>query len=182
MYECKIVVNCAGLWANEVAGTVVARVPVKNMEHPYLVTEAIPEVARHSGELPMVRDADSQFYVRREGPGLLLGPWEVDCRAAWNGGSAPRSFRQELFPDDLERLGDRMTAACIRIPALERAGIKRTVNGAISFPPDGRPIVGPMPGVPNLYVACGFPGGIAQGGGVGLALSQWILQAKPNIA
>ena len=180
VYECEIVVNCASFRANEVAGMVGARVPVTNMEHKYLVTEAIPEVARQSGELPMVRDADSQFYVRREGPGLLLGPWEVDCRAAWNGGSAPWSFGQELFPDDLERLGDRLTAAYTRIPALERAGIKRTANGAISFAPDGRPIVGPMPGVPNFYEACGFLGGIAQAGGVGLALSQWILQGEPE--
>ena len=182
VFECEIVVNCAGFWANEVAGMVGARVPVTNMEHQYLVTDTIPEMASHSGGLPMVRDADSQYYVREEGPGLLLGPWEVDCRAAWNGASAPWTLGQELFPDDLERLDDRLSAAFHRIPTLKRAGIRRTVNGAISFAPDGRPIVGPIPGIPNFYVACGFLGGIAQGGGVGLALGQWILHGEPELS
>ncbi len=179
--ECEVVVNCAGFWANKVARLVDARVPITNMEHQYLETEAIPEVAGYQGRLPMIRDTDSQYYLRQEGPGLLVGPWERGCRAAWNGADAPWSFGEELFPEDLERLSDGLAAAVHRVPALERAGIRRTVNGAISFSPDGRPIVGPLPGIPNYFVACGFLGGIAQGGGVGLALSEWIRRGEPEL-
>lgn len=181
IYECEIVVNAAGFWAHEVARMVGARLPITNMEHQYLVTETMPEVAALDYELPMIRDMDSQYYLRQEGKGLLFGPWEKNCRAAWSGNPAPWSFGQELFPDDLERLEEGLSAIYHRVPALESAGIKRVVNGAISFAPDARPIVGPMPGIANFFVACGFLGGISQGGGIGLAMSQWILEGESEL-
>lgn len=183
VFECEILVNCAGFWANEVAEMVGTRLPITNMEHQYLVTDTMPEVETLGYELPMIRDCDSQYYLRQEGQGLLLGPWEQDCRLAWSrsNGQAPWSFGQELFEDDWDRLGDGLGAIFHRIPALESAGIKRGVNGAISFAPDGRPIIGPMPGVPGFFVACGFLGGIAQGGGIGLAMSQWILEGESEL-
>ena len=181
VFECEIIVNCAGFWANEVANMVGTHVPVTNMEHHYLVTESMPGVAALDYELPMIRDTDSQYYLRQEGKGLLLGPWEQDCRVAWNSKPAPWAFGQELFENDLDRLEDGLAAIFHRIPDLENAGIKRVVNGAISFAPDGRPMIGPMPGVPNFYVACGFLGGIAQAGGIGLAMSQWILEGESEL-
>ncbi|TPE51609.1 GcvT family protein [Amaricoccus solimangrovi] len=180
VFECEILVNCAGFWAREVAEMVGTTLPITNMEHHYLVTEAMPEVAALDCELPMIRDTDSQYYLRQEGKGLLLGPWERDCRRAWGHGRAPWSFGQELFENDIDRLSDVLGAIYDRIPSLETAGIRRIVNGAISFAPDGRPMIGPMPGVPGFFVACGFLGGIAQGGGIGLAMSQWILEGEPE--
>ena len=183
IFECEIIVNCAGFWASEVAEMVGARLPITNMEHQYLVTESIAEIAALGSELPMIRDCEGQFYLRQEGMGLLLGPWEKDCRQAWlhNGGRAPWSFGQSLFEDDWDRLADSLQAIFHRVPVLENAGIKRGVNGAISFAPDGRPMIGPMPGVPGFFVACGFLGGIAQGGGIGLAMSQWILEGETEL-
>ncbi|MBE1284285.1 MAG: FAD-dependent oxidoreductase [Rhodobacteraceae bacterium] len=183
IFECEILVNCAGFWANEVAEMVGTRLPITNMEHQYLVTETMSEVAALDYELPMIRDCDSQYYLRQEGDGLLLGPWEQDCRQAWKhaDGRAPWSFGQELFEDDWDRLGDGLGAIFHRVPPLANAGIKRGVNGAISFAPDGRPMIGPMPGVPGFFVACGFLGGITQGGGIGLAMSQWILEGEPEL-
>ncbi|MCF2872008.1 FAD-dependent oxidoreductase [Octadecabacter sp. G9-8] len=181
VFECETIVNCAGFWAREVAEMVGTTVPITNMEHQYLVTDTMPEVAALGYELPMIRDCDSQYYLRQEGQGLLLGPWEQNCRTAWSKGRAPWSFGQELFEDDWDRLGDGLASIFHRVPALDSAGIKRGVNGAISFAPDGRPMIGPMPGVPNFFVACGFLGGIAQGGGIGLAMSQWILEGETEL-
>lgn len=179
-FECEIVVNCAGFWAREVAGMVGASLPVVNMEHQYLVTDTMPELADLDRELPVLRDVDSGCYMRQEGRGLLLGAWETGCREAWDGRAAPWSFGQELFGNDLDRIGEGIASACRLIPALETAGIRRVVNGAITFSPDGRPMIGPMPGAPGFFVACGFLGGIAQGGGIGLAMSQWILEGEPE--
>ena len=183
VFDCEIVVNCAGFWADEVARMVGTRLPITNMEHQYLVTEAMPSVAALAHELPMIRDTDSQYYLRQEANGLLLGPWERDCRRAWDrsDGRAPADFGQELFEDDWDRLEDALAAIFHRVPDLEATGIKRGVNGAISFSPDGRPMIGPMPGVPGFFVACGFLGGIAQGGGIGLAMSQWVLEGEPEL-
>ncbi len=183
VFECEIIVNAAGFWADEVARMVGTRLPITNMEHQYLVTEAMPSVEALGYELPMIRDTDSQYYLRQEGQGLLLGPWEQDARRAWNksDGRAPWTFGQELFEDDWDRLEDGLSAIFHRIPELEQTGIKRGVNGAISFAPDGRSMIGPMPGVPGFFVACGFLGGIAQGGGIGLAMSQWILEGESEL-
>ena len=179
-WTCEILVNAAGFWAHEVAQMVGARLPITNMEHHYLVTETMPQVDSLAHELPMIRDTDSQYYMRQEGQGLLVGPWEQDCRIAWSGQTAPWDFGMELFENDLDRLEDGLMAAYHRVPSLNDAGIKRIVNGAISFAPDARPMIGPLPGVDNYFVACGFLGGIAQGGGIGLAMSQWILDGKPD--
>lgn len=183
VFECEIIVNCAGFWADEVARMAGTRLPITNMEHQYLITEAMPSVQALDYELPMIRDTDSQYYLRQEGDGLLLGPWEQDCRLAWqqSAGRAPWNFGQELFQDDWDRLEDGLGAIFHRIPDLATSGIKRGVNGAISFAPDGRPIIGPMPGVPGFFVACGFLGGIAQAGGIGLAMSQWILEGESEL-
>lgn len=181
IFECEIIVNCAGLWADKVANMVGARLPITNMEHQYLVTETMPDVRTLDYELPMIRDTDSQFYLRQEGQALLLGPWEQDCRMAWGNGQAPWSFGRELFPDDWERLERNLAAIFHRVPALKSTGIRRGVNGAISFAPDAMPMIGPLPGMPGFFVACGFLGGIAQGGGIGLAMSQWILEGQSQV-
>ena len=181
IFECEIIVNCAGFWAREVAEMINTSVPITNMEHHYLVTENIPTVEVLHNELPVIRDTDSHFYLRQESNGLLFGSWEKDCRAAWNGKSAPWSFGQELFNNDLARLEENLAMIFHRLPELHSTGIKQITNGAISFSPDGRPIVGPMPGVPGFFVACGFVGGIAQAGGAGLAMSQWILNGETEL-
>jgi dimethylglycine dehydrogenase len=86
------------------------------MQHQYLVTEAIPAIAAHGRPLPLVRDPDVSWYLRQERAGLLLGPYEWDCRLSWDGGEAPAGFGMELFADDLERLEPYIEDAMARVP------------------------------------------------------------------
>lgn len=81
---------------------------------------------------------------------------------------------------DLDRLSESLEKGFERFPSLADAGIRRIVNGPFTFTPDGNPLVGPVPGVPNYWAACGVMAGFAQGGGVGLALSQWITAGEPE--
>ena len=54
-----------------------------------------------------------------------------------------------------------------RYRVLQRVGVKRWVNGAPSPSlPDGNPLVGPVPGMRNYWLACGVMAGFFQGGGV----------------
>ncbi len=181
VFECEMVVNAGGFWADDVARMAGARIPITNMEHQYIVTETIPAIAELNDELPMIRDTDWGFYMRQEGDGLLVGPWEKDCRAAWGAKSAPWDFGQELFGPDYDRLEQDLDHICRRVPVFGEVGVKRTVNGAISFAPDARPMIGPLPGMPGFFVACGFLGGIAQAGGIGLAMAQWLLEGETEL-
>ena len=180
MVRAEIVVNAAGYRAAEIGAMVGRDVPCVSLSHQYLVTEAVPELADRAKKLPLLRDPDDSYYLRQEGGGLLLGPYERASRAHWVDEAIPEDFSFQLYPDDLDRLTPNIEAAVARVPALGRAGIKRVVNGPIPYTPDGNPLIGPAPGLVNFYEACVFSFGIVQGGGAGKACAEWIVDGGPS--
>ena len=177
------VVNAGGLWAREVGRMVGLELPVLAMEHHYLLTEGMPEVAavneQTGKEVIHVIDFAGEIYTRQERDGMLLGTYE---RAAtpWSPKETPWDFRQELLEPDLDRIAPSLEIGFKHFPAFERAGIRRVVNGPFTFAPDGNPLVGPVHGVPNFWCACAVMAGFSQGGGVGLALSEWMVNGDPG--
>ncbi len=177
------VVNAGGLWAREVGRMVGIELPVLAMEHMYLVTDDMPEVIdfnRERGhELPHAIDFKAEIYLRQEHNGLVLGTYEKAC-VPWQPRQTPWDFGPELLPSDLERIAPSLELGFRHFPAMERAGIKRVVNGPFTFSPDGNPLVGPVQGMPGFWCACAVMAGFSQGGGVGLALSQWMVNGDPG--
>ena len=174
------VVNAAGLWAREVGLMAGVDLPVVAMEHHYLLTEDLPEIAANPQEMPLVLDLDGGIYLRQEHKGVLLGVYEQDA-TPWAVGGTPWDYGDnELLPPNLDRLTESLETGFRRFPTLSKAGIRKIVNGPFTFSPDGNPLVGPVPGVKNYWAACGVMAGFAQGGGVGLALSQWIVEGEPD--
>ncbi len=173
------VVNAAGLWAKQVGRMVGVEHPVTPMPHHYLITEAIPELAELDFEIPMMIDLEGFTYMRQELHGVLVGIYELNFRH-WNMDGAPWDYGLELIPPDVDRISDELAMAMSRYPALERTGIKRWVNGAFTFSPDGNPLVGPVPGVRNYWAACAVMAGFLQGGGVGKSLAEWIIEGEPE--
>lgn len=184
----EIVVNAAGYqaqrvgeWFRPFGGR---RVPMMVMSHQYMLTDEIEELEAWSrengGKLPLLRDVDSSYYLRQEKHGLNLGPYERNCRAHWAtpDDPMPDDFSFQLFPDDLERLEWHMEDAMARVPLLAKTGISRVINGPIPYAPDGLPLIGPMPGVPNAFEACVFTFGIAQAGGAGKVLAEWVTEGE----
>jgi dimethylglycine dehydrogenase len=179
--ETEHVVNAAGLWAREVGQMVGVQLPVVAMEHHYLLTEDLPELRQRSTEIPLVLDLDAEIYLRQERKGVLLGVYEKEA-TPWAVNGTPWEYGEtELLPPDLDRLTDALDKGFRRFPSLRSAGIRRIVNGPFTFTPDGNPLVGPVPGLRNYWVACGVMAGFAQGGGVGLALSQWMANGEPDV-
>ena len=176
------VVNAAGLWAREVAAMAGVYAPLHPMEHQYLVTEEIPQIAEiidGGGEHPHVMDPAGESYLRQEGRGLCIGFYEQPCRP-WAVDGTPWDFGHELLPDDFDKIGDSVEFAYRRFPVLERAGVKSVIHGPFTFAPDGNPLVGPVPGMRNFWSACGVMAGFSQGGGVGLTLAQWMIDGEPD--
>ena len=174
------VVNAAGLWAREVAALAGIRLPLMPVEHHYLVTEPIPEIEAMDRELPLIGDADAEFYMRQEGQGLLLGVYESPC-THWSVDGTPQDFGHELLPDDLARMEHNMAQAVRSVPVLGRAGIRRVVNGPMIFSPDLNPLVGPLPGLRNYWCACGVMTAFSQAGAVGKVLTEWMTNGDPGL-
>ena len=177
------VVNAAGLWAREAGRMAGIHLPVQPMEHHYLITEEIPEIAERmkSGErLPAGIDYEANIYFRQERTGMLLGTYEPKS-TPWKVEGTPMDFGHELLAPDLDRVADRLELAFGRIPALGRAGIKTVVNGPFTFGPDGNPMIGPVPGLKNYWAAVGVMAGFCQAGGVGMCLAEWMMDGEPSI-
>lgn len=178
--EAEYVVNAAGYRGGEVAAMIGEYLPIVTLSHQYLVTEDIPALlARGSARLPLVRDPDVSYYLRQERHGLLLGPYESRARAHWLDG-VPQEFAHQLFPDDLGPLEDYIAAACARVPILGSVGVKRVINGPIPYAPDGNPLMGPASGAPNFFHCCAFTFGIAQAGGAGKLIAEWLVNGEPD--
>ena len=178
--QAAAVVNAAGYRGGEVAAMVGAYLPIVTMSHQYLVTEDIPElVARGAARLPLLRDPDVSYYLRQERQGLLLGPYEWQATAHWRDG-IPEEFAHQLFGDDLGRLEKYIEAACERVPILGSVGIKTVINGPIPYAPDGNPLIGPAPGLPGFFHCCAFTFGIAQAGGAGKVIAEWVANGRPE--
>ncbi|KPP87636.1 MAG: dimethylglycine dehydrogenase [Rhodobacteraceae bacterium HLUCCO07] len=173
-------VNAAGLWAREVGAMAGVYFPLHPMEHQYIVTEEVPEIAEiidAGGEHPHVMDPAGESYLRQEGRGLCIGFYEQPCRP-WAVDGTPWTFGHELLPDDFDKIEDSIAFAYRRFPALERAGVKSVIHGPFTFAPDGNPLVGPVPGMRNYWSACAVMAGFSQGGGVGLMLAQWMIEGE----
>ena len=173
------VVNAGGLWAREIGRMVGIELPVLAMEHHYIVTEAIPELEGLDKEIINTTDFSGEIYVRQEGKGALLGTYEHNC-TPWSVDKTPDDFATQLLPDNFDRIAPELEVGFEHFPAVGRAGIKKSINGPFTFAPDGNPLVGPVKGLPNFWVACAVMAGFSQGGGIGLTLSRWMAEGDPG--
>jgi dimethylglycine dehydrogenase len=176
----QYVVNAAGLWGRELAAMAGITLPLLPVEHHYMVTETIPEIAALDHEVPNIAEAGAGYYCRQEGKGLLLGAYESHC-VHWAEDGTPLNFGHELLPDDVTRMEVNLARAVEAIPSLESAGIKRVINGPMIFSPDLGPLLGPYPGLPTYICAAGVMTGFNQGGGIGKVLAEWIIEGEPSI-
>jgi len=177
------VVNAGGLWAREVGRMTGLELPILAMEHQYLLTEDMPEVIgfneSHGHELPHCIDFEGEIYIRQEGRGMLMGTYEKAC-VPWAERETPWGFDMDLLPNDLDRIAPSLEVGFQHFPAFGTAGIKKVINGPFTFASDGNPLVGPVRGLTNYWVACGVMAGFSQGGGVGLALANWMTDGDPG--
>ena len=178
------VVTATGNHAQRTARLLGLKIPAIPVEHQYIVTEPDPALVewRKAGnpEHPVLRDADAKWYVREERGGWILGPYERGAPARFRYG-VPASFRADLFPLDLERIEEEYMSMIHRIPSTETVGLKDDFNGPICYTPDGNPLVGPAPGLRNMWLAEGFSFGITAAGGTGYYLAQMMVEGEAEI-
>lgn len=178
------VVVATGNYAQATAAAVGAYVPAIPVEHQYVVTgeSAALRAWRDAGnpEHPVLRDANAKWYVREERGGWILGPYEATA-PAWGVWGVPEGFGADLLQPDLERIEEELLSGCHRIPCFEEGGVKEVFNGPICYTPDGNPLIGPVPGVENFWLAEGFSFGITAAGGAGHYLAQVMVEGEAEI-
>jgi dimethylglycine dehydrogenase len=176
--KADIVINAAGFYGRKVAQMAGLDAPVVTLEHQYLVTEPLPQLAAHEDLFPLVRDPDIRFYLRRERNAFLVGSYAHDGRPAWQKDGPPDDFAHQLFPDSVEDILDVLEATMAHVPLLGEAGAQRFVNGPIAYAPDALPLVGPAAGAPNFYHATGVQVGITHSAAIGKAMAEWITEGE----
>ncbi|MBE1281679.1 MAG: FAD-dependent oxidoreductase [Rhodobacteraceae bacterium] len=179
---CEHVVNAGGYHARQIGAFSGLDLPIVPMQHHYVVTDTVPEFETMGHEIPVTRDDYFTGYLRREQGGALIGLYDThDALAKWREG-CPWDSENELFEPDYDRIIPWLEKCFERYPSLMELGIKRIVNGAITYTPDGHPLVGPAPGLRNYWLACGATVGIAWGPGLGRALAQWMVHGTADIS
>ena len=174
----EVVVNAAGTWAREVGQLAGLDLPIVPMEHQYLVTEAIPEIAALGRELPLLREVDASYYLRQEARDFSLGPYERGAKPFGVGGiptrSALTSCRRTRAPPRASSIRDGSGTRA-------RPGRRRADRqGPITYTPEETRCRARV-GLPGFWLACGVSFGITQAGGIGQYLAEWIVGGQPSI-
>lgn len=176
--EADYVVNCAGMWAREVGRMAGVNVPLHAAEHYYAVTEKIADLPP---DLPTMRDHDGCLYFKQDAGSLLVGQFEPHA-IPWghrvNGiGGIPEDFCfDEIDGHFEEQIMPLLEYAITRVPMLQNVGWRKFFCGPESFTPDDQFLIGEAAELKNFYVAAGLNSiGIQSAGGIGKALSEWML-------
>ena len=125
----------------------------------------------------MVVDLEGFTYMRQDQKGMLVGIYETNPQH-WTMDGAPWDYGVELLQENIDRIAGELELVHRRYPVLQTAGVRKWVNGAFTFSPDGNPLVGPVAGKRGYWLACGVMAGFLQGGGVGKALAEWMIHGE----
>jgi glycine/D-amino acid oxidase-like deaminating enzyme len=165
------VVDAAGAWVAQVASLAGGEVPVAPVRHQLLITGPDPEI--RPGD-PIVRVVDAAVYLRPARGGLMAGGFEtgalpVDPR------QQPASFSTDDVPLDAGVLRKLTDQVATEVPAASSAPVAVHRGGMFTMSPDGRFVLGPVPGVAGLWVNSGCNGsGFSSSPALGEALAAWI--------
>jgi len=170
-------VDAAGAWTRQVAEMAGGQVSVAPVRHQLLVTEPAPDVNPAD---PIVRVIDAAVYLRPAAGGLMFGGFEpeplpVDPRAE------PPSFRTGDVPLDPGVLSAMAGQVRREAPLASGGPVAELRGGLFTMSPDGRFVVGPVPGIPGLWAASGCNGsGFSSSPAIGEALAGWITDGRPQ--
>jgi len=167
-FEAPVVVNAAGAYAAQIGKMVNLDIPIRPSRRHIFVTTPLDAVPK---DIPMIIELRSGFWFRKEGPGLIFG---------MRNANEPEGFDASV---DWDFLANSLAeVACHRLPFLNNTGIVRGQAGLHSDTPDYHAILGPVPKIKGLYLACGFSGhGFMHSPAVGRLMARLILGRRPSL-
>lgn len=175
--EAEKVVVTAGPWTTLLVKTVGIEPAVVPIRHQRVTTSPVLGVPDHH---PVVRVTDASCYLRPERGGFLhdfFEPYPVTHDLA----SSRPFFRTRDVETSTMLTADSHERLALVFPVLENAGVVEVKRGLTTFTPDGAYLVGPAPGIEDLFLATGCASlGIASSTAVGRWLSNWVTEGDPG--
>jgi glycine/D-amino acid oxidase-like deaminating enzyme len=164
------VVVAAGIWGPVLAATAGVRLPMVDVQHPYLFTAELAGLDDTPIDSPIVRYPDHSVYTRRHGRRYGLGSYAhtpLPLTPSALLASAELPFQEGDF-------GSAVAEATALVPAFRTAPQGRRLNGVFAMTPDEVPLVGPASGVADLWFA--EASWVTHAGGVGRQLANMLLE------
>lgn len=183
---CEHVVLATGNYARQTGAMLGLDVPAIPLVVQYWITDPVPEIIERKQkgmpEMPIVRDEGYTGYMREEGDSLLFGAYEKpEDLELFAVDGVPEGFDGELLPANFDAHAANWELAMQLAPVLGRLGIKRNIRGPMQMTADELPLCGPAPGLRNIWMAEGVPGGILWGGALGHYLSEQIVEGGASL-
>jgi sarcosine oxidase subunit beta len=153
------VINATGAWSPKLAKLVGVDIPTYPIRHEICSSEPLKPFLR-----PMVSELASGLYCSQSMRGEIVG-----------GVTIPGHESTYAMGSTLEFLATYARRLVKLMPILGDIKILRQWAGPYDQSPDGNPIVGAVPGHPDLFLACGFVGhGFMMAPIVGKLYGEWL--------
>jgi heterotetrameric sarcosine oxidase beta subunit len=140
--KARRVVNAAGAWSPQIAKMLGIAIPTWPIRHEICSSEPLKPFLR-----PMVSELASGLYCSQSMRGEIVGGVTLPGHGSTYAMGSTLGF--------LATYARRLTRL---LPVLGDVKILRQWAGPYDCSPDGNPIVGEVPDVPDFFVACGFVG------------------------
>lgn len=164
------VVLATGIWGPVLAADAGVRLPMVDVQHPYVFTAELPGLDDTPIDTPIVRYPDHAVYTRRHGRRYGVDSYS---HAPLPLTPSPTLTSAEL-PFQEADFGTAIAEATALVPAFRQAPLQRRLNGVFALTPDELPLVGPAAGVPGLWFA--EASWVTHAGGVGRQLANMLLE------
>lgn len=172
------VVLAAGAWTPAIAQLTGLTLPTIPVRHQLQVTGPLAGVLPSQ---PVVRLPDCSVYIRPEGQGLIVGAFEAQPQS-YAPEEVTADFLMSQVTPNRDSLRHHMKIMTAYAPALSGASIVRTQQGLPTFTPDGNPLVGAVPGLDGLFIACGCCAtGVSLSPAIGRLIAELLAGAKPFV-
>ena len=174
--EFDVVICAVNAWINHLLSLIDFQIPMKNFVHERFVTKPFSNKLN----LPAINDNVVEGYIRpTEDNRLLVG---TDAHNPGNFAMPNQQFTvDQLSPDPraLPFLKERFKS---RVPVIEKAVWDYHTVGLISITRDATPVIGPIPGIPGLFVCSNFhSGGFAYNPVAGQLIAEHVVDGETSI-
>ncbi len=182
----ETVVNAAGAWAPFIGQMAGLDIPIKPRRGQVYITEEVPKFV-HKGAI------NARYIVAKHHPELLKNDTSKKAKLGV-GISLTQSFKGNVLfgasrefvgydaSNTLEGLREVLANATHLVPGLKRLNIIRTMGGLRPYPPDSKPLIGYVKGLPGFFMAAGHEGdGISLAPATGKLVADLILDGHTDV-